>query len=61
MKNAVYLLGFLAFFTLGLGTMFEFFHWPYAGLLMLAGFTLFNFGFLPTFFYKLYKREAVTS
>ena len=59
MKNAVYVLGFLAFFTLSTGIMFEFFHWPFAAILMMLGFVLFNFGFLPTLFYKLYKTQKV--
>ncbi|WP_420574324.1 hypothetical protein [Kordia sp.] len=57
MKNAVYLLGFLAFFVLSTGIMFEFFHWPFAAMLMLVGFVLLNFGFLPTLFYRLYKTQ----
>lgn len=57
MKNAVYLLGFLAFFTLSTGIMFEFFQWPFAAIFMMLGFMLFNFGFLPTLFYKLYKTQ----
>ena len=59
MKNAVYVLGFLAFFTLSTGIMFEFFHWPFAAILMMLGFVMFNFGFLPTLFYKLYKTQKV--
>lgn len=59
MKNAVYLLGFLAFFTLSTGIMFEFFHWPFAAVLMMLGFVLLNLGFLPTLFYKLYKTQKV--
>lgn len=55
MKNAVYLIGFLTFFILGIGIMFEFFGWPFAGMIMMLGFVLLNFAFLPTFFYKLYK------
>ncbi|EDP96313.1 hypothetical protein U8527_09380 [Kordia algicida OT-1] len=61
MKNAVYLFGFLAFFTLSTGIMFEFFHWPFAAILMLIGFVLLNFGFLPTLFYKLYKTQKIPS
>ncbi|MEM6687110.1 MAG: hypothetical protein AAF617_15120 [Bacteroidota bacterium] len=57
MKKAVYVLGFLAFFTLSTGIMFEFFQWPFAAIMMMFGFVLLNFGFLPTLFYKLYKTE----
>lgn len=59
MKNAVYLLGFLAFFTLSTGTLFEFFHWPNAGIILMLGFLLLNLGFLPTLFYKLYKNQKL--
>ncbi|MEM6721833.1 MAG: hypothetical protein AAF611_21070 [Bacteroidota bacterium] len=61
MKNAVYLVGFLAFFTLSTGIMFEFFQWPFAAILMMLGFVLFNFGFLPTLFYKLYTLQKSKS
>ncbi|WP_299892187.1 hypothetical protein [uncultured Lacinutrix sp.] len=59
MKKSVYLLGFMTFFTLGIGTMFEFYHWPFSGKVLAIGFLLFNFGFLPTLFYKLYKAEKI--
>ncbi|WP_298420341.1 hypothetical protein [uncultured Kordia sp.] len=57
MKKSVYVLGFLALFTLSTAFMFEIMRWPYAGILILLGFVLFNFGFLPTLFYKLYNAE----
>jgi len=57
MKRSVYILGFLAFFTLSTAFVFEIMRWPFAGILLITGFTLFNFGFLPTLFYKLYKAD----
>ena len=57
MKKSVYVLGFIALFTLSTAFLFETMRWPYAGVLILIGFALFNFGFLPTLFYKLYRME----
>ena len=59
MKKSVYVLGFLAFFTLSTALMFKIMHWPYAGIMIFTGFMLFNFGFLPTLFYKLYTTEKI--
>lgn len=58
MKRTVNLLGFLACFTLSTGFMFKIMHWPYASILMLIGFALLSFGFLPTFFYGRYRQSA---
>ncbi|MEM5539926.1 hypothetical protein [Olleya sp. AS48] len=59
MKKSVYVLGFLALFTLSTASLFKIMHWPYAGILIFVGFLLLNFGFLPTLFYKLYKIDAI--
>ncbi|MEQ3664067.1 MULTISPECIES: hypothetical protein [unclassified Olleya] len=59
MKKSVYVLGFLALFTLSTASLFKIMHWPYAGILIFVGFLLLNFGFLPTLFYKLYKKDAI--
>ncbi len=61
MKKSVYVLGFLALFTLSTATMFKIMHWPYSGMILFIGFLLFNFGFLPTLFYKLYKKDAIAN
>ncbi|MBN2869081.1 MAG: hypothetical protein JXK08_10440 [Flavobacteriaceae bacterium] len=55
MKKSVYVLGFIALFILSTGLMFKSMHWPFAGIITIVGFVLFNFMFLPTLFYKLYK------
>jgi len=55
MKKRTYIIAFLTFFSFGIGTMFEFFHWPYRGFIMFAGFLLLNFGLLPSFFMDKYK------
>ena len=55
MKRAVYLIGFLASFTISTGFIFKIMHWPYANMLMLTGFIALNIGFLPLYFYNKYK------
>ncbi len=59
MKKSVYVLGFLALFTLSTAALFEIMHWPFAGRILLIGYLLLNFGFLPSLFYKLYKKDAL--
>ena len=58
MTKRTCVLGFLTVFAFGLGTMFEFFHWPYRGFIMLAGFLLMNFGLLPSFVMERYRRAS---
>ncbi|WP_055435510.1 hypothetical protein [Lacinutrix algicola] len=58
MKKSIYVLCFLALFTLSTGVLFETLHWPYAAWILFIGFLLFNFAFLPTLFYKLYKQDV---
>ncbi|WP_169336033.1 GldL-related protein [Flavobacterium rivuli] len=55
MKRSVYVMGFIACFTLITGLMFKIMHWPLATVLLFAGFLLLNVGFLPTYFYQKYK------
>lgn len=57
MKKSFYILGFLSFFTLGIGAMFEFLSWPYSGIIVFIGFLLLNFGLIPVFFYQQYRKE----
>jgi hypothetical protein len=59
MNKRTYIIAFLTFFSFGIGTMFEFFHWPYRGFIMFAGFLLLNFGLLPSFFMDMYKRALI--
>jgi len=56
MKKSFYVLGFLTWFMLGLGAMFEFLKWPYRGVIVAIGFLLLNFGFIPVYFYQKYKQ-----
>lgn len=55
MKKSFYVLGFLTFFALGIGAMFEFLSWPYRGIIVFIGFLLLNFGLIPMYFYQKYK------
>jgi hypothetical protein len=55
MKRAIYLIGFLATFTLSTGFIFKLMHWPGASVMMLTGFILLDIGFLPMYFYDKYK------
>lgn len=57
MKKRTYILTFLTLFAFGIGSMFEFFKWPYAGMPILAGFLLLNFGLLPSFLIDKYKES----
>ncbi len=57
MKKSVYVLGFLTFFFFNTALLFEILSWPHSAIFILTGYILFNFGFLPTLFYKLYKAE----
>jgi hypothetical protein len=56
MKKSFYILGFITFFILGIGAMFEFLTWPYRGIIVFIGFLFLNFGFIPTYFYQKYKQ-----
>ncbi len=55
MRKTVYLSGFIASFLMSTGSIFKIMHWPYSGMILLAGFVILNFVFLPTFFYYKYK------
>jgi hypothetical protein len=56
MKKSFYILGFLTFFSLGIGAMFEFLTWPYRGIIVFIGFLFLNFGLIPNYFYQKYKQ-----
>lgn len=57
MKKSFYVLSFITSFTLGVGAMFEFLHWPFRGMIVFAGFLLLNFGLIPMFFYHKYEND----
>lgn len=58
MTRSFYVVGFVTFFILGIGSMFEFLTWPYRGVIVFIGFLMLNFGFIPMFFYQKYKQCA---
>ena len=55
MKKSFYIVGFLTFFILGIGAMFEFLNWPYRGVIVSIGLLFLNFGLIPLYFYQKYK------
>jgi len=54
-QKAIYISGFLAGFLLSTGSIFKILHWPGATMLLVAGFFVLNFIFMPLFFYHRYK------
>ena len=60
MKTTINLLAFLAAFLLSTGIMFKTFHWPYAGIILFSGFTVFNFLFLPFYFFGRKSNQKKT-
>jgi len=57
MKKFVFMLGFLSAFLFTVGYFFKILHWPTANLNMIIGSSLFTLGFLPMYFYMLYKMD----
>jgi hypothetical protein len=55
MKNTMKITGLIAPTLLGIGSVFKVFHWPGAGILLVLGFFVLCFLFLPTSIYILYK------
>jgi hypothetical protein len=59
-RKVLYIAGFIAAFFISSGSIFKFMHWPWASIMLVAGFTVLNLIFLPVFFYHRYKRENHT-
>lgn len=59
MKKTFYILGFLAAFLTSTGVLFKMMHWPGAGMILVSGIALFNFGVLPMYFIDRYKQAAM--
>jgi len=55
MKKLMKTTGLIAPALLGIGSLFKIFHWPGAGILLVLGFFVLCFLFLPTSIYILYK------
>jgi len=58
MKKTMFVLGYVAVFLSTTGLLFKLQHWPGAGIMLVVGIALLNFGFLPMYFYDRYKRVA---
>ena len=54
-QKIVYIIGFIATFTLVLGFLFKIMHWPWASIILFSGFLILLFGYIPLYFYQRYK------
>lgn len=54
----LYIMGFLAAFLIGNGTIFKIMHWPGANIMIFAGFMILNLVAIPLFFYDKYKSKS---
>ena len=54
-QKLVYIFGFISMFALLLGMLFKIMHWPGASIMLLIGFIVSLFGYLPLYFYQRYK------
>lgn len=59
-RKVLYIAGFIATFLISSGCIFKLMHWPYAGIMLLAGFVVLNLAVLPVFFYNRYKNAENT-
>lgn len=59
MRKAFYIISFLAAFITSSGVLFKMQHWPGAGVLLVFGVGIFNFGVLPLFFLDRYKKSTM--
>jgi len=57
-KKMVYISALVSAFLISTGFVFKLMHWPFAGMLLLAGFVALNIIFMPLFFYHRYKRYS---
>lgn len=58
MKRSMYVIGYIAAILSTSGLVFKLQHWPGAAIMLVLGIALFNFAFLPMYFYDRYKRAA---
>jgi hypothetical protein len=58
MKNTSYLIGLSGSILTLIGAFFKMMHWPGAGIILLLGFLLVTFVFLPLYFVLSYKEQA---
>lgn len=60
-KKWQFSLGFLASFLITTGILFKQMHWPSAGICLVLGVFILNFGFLPLYFIDRYKSSLIAS
>jgi hypothetical protein len=58
MKNTMKISGLIAPILLAFGALFKIQHWPWAGILLVLGFFLLSFVFLPSAIYVSYKKVS---
>ena len=58
LKKTFYIVGFLAAFLISSGILFRMQHWPGAGVLLVLGVVIFNFGVLPMYFIDRYRNSV---
>lgn len=58
MKAFANIMGYLSISITIMAILFELMHWPGAGIMLVLGVGLINFGYLPLFFYQRYKMQA---
>lgn len=56
MRKTMYFLCYVSAFLISTGLLFKIQHWPGAAIILTVAIVLFNFGFLPVYFYDRYKR-----
>lgn len=57
MKKTFYIVAFLAAFITSTGILFHLQHWPGAGVILVSGVAIFNFGVLPMYFIDRYRNS----
>jgi hypothetical protein len=55
-----WIIGMVSFMIITLGMVFKIQHMMGAGLLIGVGFLVFSFGFIPFFFFRMYKKSLET-
>lgn len=56
-QKLIYILGFITFFTITVGAIFKWLHWPGANIIAVCGMSLLMFLYLPLYFYNKYHES----
>jgi hypothetical protein len=59
MKKLFFILSYLAAFLTTTGILFITMHWPGAGVILVSGIAIFNFGVLPMYFTNRYRQSVI--